>query len=100
MTPTEKKIIRDLAKRIQSQATQQFQIKKENIRERILSVMRSAWPNSNEETLLRMAATILSNEEEFTEECIFAEVREISSLIVPSQNQVKNPFEEEGEQHG
>lgn len=62
---TREKIIRDLAERIERRAVERFAVKSENVKERLIDVMRSCWPNSGD--------------------AILAEVRELNKNIVPGE---------------
>ena len=87
-TPNQQKIIRDLAHRIESKAAENFKVKAGNIRQRLLEVMESAWPNSAEETLANLAVRILTQTDP-DENAIMAEIRELNQSIVPSERNLK-----------
>ena len=79
---TREKIIRDLAERIERRAVERFAVKSENVKERLIDVMRSCWPNSGDATLAVIGARILSGGDEIA---ILAEVRELNKNIVPGE---------------
>ncbi len=93
-TPNQQKIIRDLARRIESRAAEHYSVKAANVKARLLEVMESAWPNSSPETLAAVAVRILSGADP-DETAIMAEIRELNQSIVPSERNLKPcPFEE------
>lgn len=91
----EKRIIRDLAERIERRGRERYTIKAANIRKRLLEVLESGWPHSSDETLTALAIRIL-NQTEPDDAAIFAEIRELNNDIVPSERPVaENPFNTE-----
>lgn len=91
----EKRIIRDLAERIERRGRERYTVKAANIRKRLMEVMESGWPHSNDETLTALAIRIL-NQTEPDDAAIFAEIRELNNDIVPSERPVaENPFNTE-----
>lgn len=81
---TREKIIRDLAERIERRAVERFAVKSENVKKRLIDVMRSCWPNSGDATLAVIGARILSGGGA-DEIAILAEVRELNKNIVPGE---------------
>lgn len=80
----ERRIIIDLAQRIEQRGRERYAVKSANIRKRMMEVMESGWPHSCDKTLVKMAILILSETKPGEEE-IFAEIRELNSDIVPSE---------------
>lgn len=93
----ERRIIIDLAQRIEQRGRERFAVKSANIRKRLMEVMESGWPHSSDQTLMRMAIGILTNAEPGEEE-IFSEIRELNSDIVPSERPMMPcPYETDAE---
>ena len=77
-------IIADLAEHIEQKGREHFIVKAGNIRKRIIDVMKSGWPNSNDDTLEKLAVKILKNAPP-DRDAIFAEVRELNTFIAKSE---------------
>ena len=77
-------IIRDLAERIERQAKEHFASRAEEIRESLMRTLRTAYPNSADETLTSLGVLILEHRE-IDENAIMAEVRELNSALVGSE---------------
>lgn len=85
---THQKIVQDLAEKIEQRGRERFAIKAGNIRKRLIDVMKSAWPNSAEQTLEDLAVKVLRKTPPGERE-IFAEIRELNSEIIPSECPLK-----------
>lgn len=93
----EKRIVRDLAERIERRGRERFSVKSANIRKRLMEIMKSTWPHSSDETLTALAIQIL-NQTEPNDAAIFAEIRELNSDIVPSERPMMPcPYETDAE---
>lgn len=79
-----KKIIRDLAERIEKQAIARFASQVDSIREGLLRILRNSFYHSNDETLEKIGVLILSHGE-IDETAIMAAVRECNSTLVASE---------------
>jgi transcriptional regulator with XRE-family HTH domain len=77
-------IIRDLAERIERQATERFASRVDEIRESLMRTLRTAYPNSADDTLAHLGVLILERQE-IDESAIMAEVRELNSSLVGSE---------------
>lgn len=83
-----RKIIFDLAHRIEQRGRERFAEKSENLRTRTLDVFRTSYPHSSDETLVKLAvASLLKTAPD--EDVLLAEIRELNAgMIIASEREV------------
>ncbi len=87
MPENTRKIIIDLAEKIEQRGRERFMEKSENLRNRILDMLRMSYPNSCDDTLIKIGlATLLKIEAD--EDVIFAEIRELNTGIIARERDV------------